>query len=420
MGLIMKNGISYGGNTNSVDLTMAEYLELEKNGQVVEDTTYYITDESVGNQIDAELVMFDDTNTQMDVDNIQDAVEKCFQYASNGKRLIVDALTGKGIEASTDYSFAELATLITEQYSTSQTITYMVDTGTTYTEKRLKDSDVTSPETFVPSKSGYTFVGWRSDKEANLSVLDSMIVGTNDITLYAVFKKVVTVSYNAHGGSGSTSSQTGNVIYNNKNVINPSFTLRANGFTVPSDSTFHKWAQGSAGGTQYAAGTSVTLSANTTFYAIYIEPLVPKLSSNSGTGVTVSANSTNTNWQAAWKAFDNDGDSHWACKYTTGTNWLLINFTTARQITKAVVRSKFHNIGKVSILGSNDNSNWTTLVSSFTPSSSTTTIRNVTKSVTNTNSFKYFKLKLDNCTADAKNGMCATIMTFQVYGPKIT
>ena len=79
MAYIIRNNVKYaggsGGNTNSVDLTMAEYLELEKNGHVVEDTTYYITDESVGNQIGAELVMFDDTETQMGVDNIQDAIE---------------------------------------------------------------------------------------------------------------------------------------------------------------------------------------------------------------------------------------------------------------------------------------------------------------------------------------------------------
>ena len=101
MAYIIRNNVKYaggsgsGGNTDSVDLTMAEYLELEKNGQVVEDTTYYITDESVGNEIDAELVMFDDTNTQMGVDNVQDAVENINTQVSELNKKIPNMLYGK-------------------------------------------------------------------------------------------------------------------------------------------------------------------------------------------------------------------------------------------------------------------------------------------------------------------------------------
>lgn len=114
MAYIIRNNVKYaggsgsGGNTNSVDLTMAEYLELEKNGQVVEYTTYYITDESVGNEIDAELVMFDDTNTQMGVDNVQDAVENInTQVSELNKNLGFESgsLTLKGTECCTVTDF---------------------------------------------------------------------------------------------------------------------------------------------------------------------------------------------------------------------------------------------------------------------------------------------------------------------------
>lgn len=352
-------------------------------------------------------------------DNIVNAVNDCFQYASNGKKSIVDALTGKGIEASTDLSFAELATLITNQYSTSQTITYNVDTDSVYTENRLKGADATKPETFTPSKSGYTFVGWRSDSQANLTVINSMIVGTNDITLYAVFKKIITLSYNAHGGSGSTTSQSDTMIYNNGNLVKPTFTIKSNNFTPPSDSSFYKWALNSASGTQYSPKATITLTSNATLYAIYIEPLVPKLTSNSGTGVTVSANSVNTSYQAAYKAFDRDDDTPWHCAYTNGTNWLLIKFTNARILTKCKIVSHFNNIGSITVLGSNDNSNWTTLVSNFTQAYTNGVNKTITKTISNTNSFKYVKLQLNNCTSDKTNGMCAGIRTFQVYGPNI-
>lgn len=39
-----RNNIKYSGGSDSVDLTMAEYKELEVNGKVVQDTTYYIID----------------------------------------------------------------------------------------------------------------------------------------------------------------------------------------------------------------------------------------------------------------------------------------------------------------------------------------------------------------------------------------
>lgn len=50
--------------------------------------------------------------------------------------------------------------------------------------------------------------------------------------------------------------------------VNPKFTLAANGFDR-SNYTFLKWALGSTGGVQYAPGSSVTLSENTTAYAVW-------------------------------------------------------------------------------------------------------------------------------------------------------
>lgn len=201
-------------------------------------------------------------------DTIVDAINNCFQYASNGKKYIVDALTGKGINASTDLSFEELAMLITNEFMKSQNVTYIVDTNATYTESRLIDANVITPTTFTPSKSGYAFVGWREDTTADENVLEEKIMGDNPITLYAVFKKNITLSYNANGGSGYISTEKGARYYNNGNAVNPKFKLAENSFTN-SGHNFSHWALGSTDGTQYAPGEIITLSRDMTFYAVW-------------------------------------------------------------------------------------------------------------------------------------------------------
>ena len=147
------------------------------------------------------------------------------------------------------------------------TITYNVDSGESYTEKIELDQTILSPSTFVPEKSGYDFVGWREDTEASEYVLTESYA-TERKTLYAVFKKVVTVTYNANGGSGTTADSTGNLYYNNGNVQEANITLRRNAFTY-SGRTFTKWAKGGVSGEQYASDTKVSLRENAVFYALW-------------------------------------------------------------------------------------------------------------------------------------------------------
>ena len=117
------------------------------------------------------------------------------------------------------------------------------------------------------SKSGWSFIGWRTDKTANGTVQSSITAGTSTINLYAVYRQTITLSYNGNGATGgSTASQTGYRYYNNGNTTNPSFTLKSNGFSRTNYS-FVNWRMGSASGTAYNAGASVTLSSNTVFYA---------------------------------------------------------------------------------------------------------------------------------------------------------
>lgn len=143
-------------------------------------------------------------------------------------------------------------------------ITYSVDSGDS------KASTINAGDSilnYTPTKDGYTFVGWRTDKTASNDVL-SDVAATEATTLYAVFSKTVTVSYNANGGSGTTSSSSGTMYYNNGNTVGATISLRSNGFSR-TNYTFQKWASGSASGTQYSVGASVTLTADTKFYAVW-------------------------------------------------------------------------------------------------------------------------------------------------------
>lgn len=152
-------------------------------------------------------------------------------------------------------------------YSTGNTVTYHVDTGATYQEEREEGESCLSPKTFTPAKAGWTFAGWRQDTAASGSVLSSLAMGNTPITLYAVFYQIITLSYDGNGASGgSTAAQSSTRYWNSGNVANPTFILRANGFSR-SGYNFTVWALN--GGTQYGAGASVTLAASATMYAVW-------------------------------------------------------------------------------------------------------------------------------------------------------
>jgi uncharacterized repeat protein (TIGR02543 family) len=156
----------------------------------------------------------------------------------------------------------------TDSLSPKVTIYYQVDQGTHYSEKFPKGELILYPTSFTPTKDGYTFVGWRKDTVASEEILSNE-TASSSITLFAVFKKAITVSFNGNGNtSGSTAALTDYIYYNSGNIVNPSFTLPASGFTR-TNYGFTKWALSSVSGTQYASGDTVILSADTTYYALW-------------------------------------------------------------------------------------------------------------------------------------------------------
>lgn len=232
-----------------------------------------------------------------------------------------------------------------------RTVTYYSETNSTKTATFIEGQAISLSSSYATAKSGYTFVGWRQDRSASSSVVSSLTMGSSNISLYAVYRKTITVtyynnstsaastrgyqyyntgnvtnpsfkltqssrtgwnvrgwststaangsitynngasfirnsnvtlygmyqktvtaSYNGNGAtSGSTAAQSGTAYYNsNGNIVNPSFTLRSNGFSR-TNYKFINWRQGSTSGTARNPGTSIRLSSNTTFYASWEE-----------------------------------------------------------------------------------------------------------------------------------------------------
>lgn len=161
-------------------------------------------------------------------------------------------------------------------YSVGSTVTYVVDNGVSYTEEVDSGASCLAPKSFTPSKSGWTFVGWRHDKTASGSVLSNLTMGDNPITLYAIFRQTVTVTY--YNNSTTASSTSGYRYYNNGNVVNPSFALTQ---SARSGWTAGGWAIVN-GSVAYNNGATFTRDSNIMLYGMYQQTITVTYYNGSG------------------------------------------------------------------------------------------------------------------------------------------
>lgn len=143
-----------------------------------------------------------------------------------------------------------------------------------------------------PTRSGYDFLGWSKSSSATSAsyVAGNSISLSSNITLYAVWRKFYTVTYNANGGSDAPSSDKkikGENLTLNSSSPTPmedssetyTVTFNANGGTCDQYMTtinhvvtykFTNWNTKSDGsGTSYQPGGSYTNDSNMTLYAQY-------------------------------------------------------------------------------------------------------------------------------------------------------
>lgn len=148
-------------------------------------------------------------------------------------------------------------------YSSGNIVTYHVDSGVTYQEEVEEGASCLSPKTFTPTKSGWTFLGWRSDATATTNVYASLVMGDAPKTLYAVFVQTI---YLYTIANGTTTPYPGTRIYNNGNVINPSYTV-----SNPSKSgaSFLGWSDTATTTVTRTSISNLTLSESLVTYAVF-------------------------------------------------------------------------------------------------------------------------------------------------------
>ena len=113
------------------------------------------------------------------------------------------------------------------------------------------------------TNTGYTFGGWYDNSGLTGSAVTA--ISTSDYGNKEYWAKwtenTYTITYNANGGSGSTTATEGHYV-----------TLRENGFTAPSGKSFVEWNTLSTGsGVSYAEGDEIELTADMTLYAIWAD-----------------------------------------------------------------------------------------------------------------------------------------------------
>ena len=160
----------------------------------------------------------------------------------------------------------------------SLTFDYETNGGTSTTAKNMESVESGTKINlgkYAAFKSGYEFVGWNTNKDAH-SGLDSYSMPNKNTTLYAIYKKAgkkFMAKFSGNGGSGSVSSKscTTSTVYNLEALKSScDITLPSNGFKY-SGYDFIGWSTDSNASSGLSANTTVSLSGDATYYAIWDE-----------------------------------------------------------------------------------------------------------------------------------------------------
>ena len=151
----------------------------------------------------------------------------------------------------------------------SYTVTYNYSTnGGTSATKTTASVAYGSNVDLTPTatKSGWTFVGWSDpDHPSGTTKLTSYKMPAKNVTLYAIYSKTLTGTFKYYNNQTKTVSTT---IYNT--ATSGAITAPA-ALGTPSGYTFRHWSTATAANAAktVAASGSITISANTTYYASY-------------------------------------------------------------------------------------------------------------------------------------------------------
>lgn len=214
------------------------------------------------------------------------------------------------------------------------------DTSASVTRRMLSNGSTysNSLSASAPAPAAYdgaAFAWWSCDSgvSGSSSLRKPLETGVN--SLYAVYKKNVSISYNTNGGSGAPAAQSGTKYYAKKesgsNITNPLITVTS---SKPSRGgyNFSSWNTSANGsGTVYKVGTAYAVSANVTLYAQWT-PITwtVKCDANGGSGTMADTKHTyGANIKTTANAFTKTGYSfaYWNVSHVRNgkTEWLYAN-----------------------------------------------------------------------------------------------
>lgn len=130
-------------------------------------------------------------------------------------------------------------------YATGISVTYQVDTNNALTQVAALSNDIVASAPVV-SKAGYSFVGWKSDSNADKEVLKTYVLNSESaVKLYAVFKKQIEISMDCGDAklvAGKTeTSQKVDLYYNNGTMLSDEVTMPENVYEYGEDKSFCGW-----------------------------------------------------------------------------------------------------------------------------------------------------------------------------------
>ena len=142
---------------------------------------------------------------------------------------------------------------------------------------RVQQGQAGTIPTEIPTREGYTFLGWSTDANATTVTYaaGASITPSANTTLYAVWREGTvqyTITFNANGGSGAPSSVTTNA---DGSATIPTTTPRRT-YQIFRQYTFLGWSKSSTATTAtYSAGGTIPASditGDTTLYAVWQAP----------------------------------------------------------------------------------------------------------------------------------------------------
>lgn len=196
-------------------------------------------------------------------------------YTEGGAGGLYDAtgLTGsteyyfivKAIGADGYCSYGDTSRLTFTTLGTPYTITYHLNGASWINEGAATyrhGTSYTLPVAGDMSNTGYTFGGWYANSDLSTGGVVTVIAddATGNKEFWAKWtENTYTITYNANGGTGTTSATEGHYV-----------TVANNSFTAPSGKIFAGWNTNSGGsGSSYGEGDEIELTANMTLYAIW-------------------------------------------------------------------------------------------------------------------------------------------------------